>query len=196
MLPFSVRTAPIQVGRTRPRETRRKERAKDRGSRQLFFLMGQFMAPGGRRPPGGHRGAGCVPENEIPGFCTATGVDGRPAAVPVLRPDHSVPCDRTERHDPRHSTKFASGISRWTRGRCGARALRGIRQAQQPAGANIPAARNGHASVGMIGWRGRRRSRRSRSTSEGDHGVQRECGLCAPAAPRGPPAGSCEEDRP
>src|SRR6478609_10168507 len=91
----SVRTAPIQVSRTRPRETRRKERAKDRGSRQLFFLMGQFMAPG----PAPARGTGALDgyrRMKSQDCCTAAGVDGRPAAVPVLRPDQGVPCDRTE----------------------------------------------------------------------------------------------------
>src|SRR5690349_18776583 len=96
MLPSSVRTAPIQVGRTRPRETRRKGEGERPGEPPVVFLMGQYN----QGAPGALDGYRRMKSQD---WCTATGVDGRPAAVPVLRPDQGVPCDRTERHDRRQS---------------------------------------------------------------------------------------------
>ena len=77
----------------------------------MFFLMGQFMAPG----PATTRGAGALDGHrrmKSQDWCTATGVDGRAAAVPGPDVIRACPATERKRHDRRQSTKFASGISR------------------------------------------------------------------------------------
>jgi hypothetical protein len=117
--------------------------------------MGQFHGPGPATTSGTGVLDGTGSENSRIVARQPVSTDDPPLFR--SRGDQGVPGDRTKKAGSASKYEiFASGISGDERP-VRRPVSRGIRHAQQPAGADIPAARNGQASVGMIERRGRRR---------------------------------------